>query len=133
MVLGAIARPCCVLRWTVLGASLHRAGASANRAGSCEEIGRMDSRHFVRAIVLLAGTFAGMAAGAVRGQETARTVADQVYSDAQAARERGQCKTAANIYEQFINDVNAQTGKSISVATASRLVSEAQFLIANCP
>ena len=54
-------------------------------------------------------------------------------SAAQAARSRGHCKPAANDYQQFIDDVSAQRGKSIPIATASRLVSEAEFLQANCP
>jgi hypothetical protein len=48
------------------------------------------------------------------------------------------CSTAANIYQAFIDEVTAQSASSptrghISAATASQLVSEAQFLIANCP
>jgi hypothetical protein len=54
-------------------------------------------------------------------------------NEAKAARGRGQCATAALIYQAFINDVNAQSGKAIAPATASQLVSEAQFLIKNCP
>jgi hypothetical protein len=54
-------------------------------------------------------------------------------NEAQAARNRGQCKTAGNIYQQFVNDVSAQAGKSIGTPTAAQLISEAQFLIANCP
>jgi len=49
------------------------------------------------------------------------------------ARSRGQCTTAANDYQAFINTVRAQSEKTISAATAAQLVSEARFLIANCP
>ena len=73
-----------------------------------------------------------LASGAITKAGIAKNLLAEL-DDAQAARIRGQCNTATNIYQQFINDVNAQTGKSISLATASRLVSEAQFLIANCP
>jgi hypothetical protein len=58
---------------------------------------------------------------------------------ASGARVNG-CATAAGIYQAFINEVNAQSGAAssgarghVSAATASQLVSEAQFLIANCP
>jgi hypothetical protein len=44
-----------------------------------------------------------------------------------------QCGTAASLYKAFISAVKAQSGKHIAAATASQLVSEAQFLIANCP
>jgi hypothetical protein len=50
------------------------------------------------------------------------------------------CTTAASIYRAFINEVNALGGGAssgarghISATTASQLISEAQFLIANCP
>ncbi len=52
---------------------------------------------------------------------------------AKAARTRGDCSAAANIYQAFVNDVSAQSGKDIASATADQLVSEAKFLIANCP
>jgi len=57
---------------------------------------------------------------------------------ASSARLNG-CATSAGIYQAFINEVNAQSGATssstrghITPAAASRLVSEAQFLIANC-
>lgn len=51
---------------------------------------------------------------------------------ASGARSNG-CATAAAIYEAFINELNAQSGQHVAAATASQLISEAQFLIANCP
>ena len=70
------------------------------------------------------------------GQITKSGVANTLLSDlsaAAAAHNRGQCKTAANIYQQFINDVSAQSAKSIAVATASRLTREAENLQGSCP
>ena len=70
------------------------------------------------------------------GQITKAGVANNLLADlssAAAARNRGQCKTAGNIYQQFIDDVAAQAGKSIQLATASRFTSEAEFLQASCP
>src|SRR5205809_3638259 len=78
----------------------------------------------------------GIKAAVVPGGITKAGVAKTLPADlsaAQAARDRGQCKTAANIYQQFINDVSAQRGKSIDIATASRLTSQAEYLAANCP
>jgi hypothetical protein len=50
------------------------------------------------------------------------------------------CSTSADIYRAFINQVTAMSGMAasstrghIAAATASQLISEAQFLIANCP
>ena len=73
-----------------------------------------------------------LASGAISNEGVANSLLAEL-SQAQAARARGQCGTAGNLYRAFINDVNAQSGKAIATATAGRLVSEAQFLIANCP
>jgi hypothetical protein len=54
-------------------------------------------------------------------------------NQAKAARARGDCATAANIYQAFVKDVTAQNGKAIVTSTASQLIGEALFLIANCP
>jgi len=45
----------------------------------------------------------------------------------------GDCMTAQNIYQAFINEVQAQTGKGISEAAAAILIADAEYLIANCP
>ena len=82
--------------------------------------------------MLKADVQSALASGAITKAGIGSTLLDDLNA-AQAARNRGQCKTAGNIYQQFISDVNAQTGKSIAPATASKLVSEAQFLIVNCP
>jgi len=73
-----------------------------------------------------------LASGAISKAGVANTLLDDLNAAA-AARVRGNCNAAGNIYESFINDVNSQTGKAIAISTASRFVSEAQFLIANCP
>jgi hypothetical protein len=73
-----------------------------------------------------------LASGAITKAGVAKNLLAEL-NDAQAARNRGQCKTAGNIYQQFINDVSGQAGKSIAPATAGILVAEAQFLIVNCP
>jgi hypothetical protein len=54
-------------------------------------------------------------------------------NNALAARNRGQCGPAGNIYQAFINEVNAQTGKGITPAAAAILIADAQYLIAHCP
>jgi hypothetical protein len=52
---------------------------------------------------------------------------------AAGARARGDCSVSGNLYNAFINDVTAQTGRSITQAAASQLVTDAKLLIANCP
>jgi len=49
------------------------------------------------------------------------------------ARAAGKCDTAANIYQAFINAVNAQRGKGIDETAADILIADAEYLIANCP
>ena len=57
---------------------------------------------------------------------------------AAALRAIGGC-TAANLlrskatYQAFINEVNAQTGKTISAAAAAILITDAHYLMAQCP
>jgi hypothetical protein len=49
------------------------------------------------------------------------------------ARAGGNCASAARHYNAFINELEAQSGKHVAKATADQLISEAKFLIANCP
>jgi len=52
---------------------------------------------------------------------------------AAAARARGDCKTAANNYNAFINELNAQRGKGVDANAAQIMIADAQYLIAHCP
>jgi hypothetical protein len=81
---------------------------------------------------IIADVQSALTSGAITKAGVAKDLLDEL-NDAEAARNRGQCKTAANIYQEFINDVKAQAGKSIAVATANQLISEAEVLQANCP
>jgi hypothetical protein len=45
----------------------------------------------------------------------------------------GDCRTAANIYTAFIHEVQAQRNKKITAFAADILITDAQYLIANCP
>jgi hypothetical protein len=73
-----------------------------------------------------------LASGAIDNQGIANSLLVKL-NHAEYARSRGQCDIAANAYRAFINEVSAQSGKHIASTTAAQLVSEAQFLIANCP
>jgi hypothetical protein len=73
-----------------------------------------------------------LSSGAIDSAGVANALLSQLNAAA-AARTAGQCTTAASIYQAFINAVNAQSGKHVAAATAANLVSEAQFLKANCP
>jgi len=54
---------------------------------------------------------------------------------AEDAAARGNCKAAANIYNEFINEVTAQSGNGISSTAAAILIADAQYIIAHlsCP
>ena len=98
---------------------------------------QLESMYFMRLVTVTPDSLSGdVRSSLTSGQITKASVANTLLSDlnaAQAARNRGQCKTAANIYQQFMNDVAAQTGKSIALATASRLTREAENLQGSCP
>ncbi len=73
-----------------------------------------------------------VADGSIKTKALADSLLDKLARAAEA-RADGNCKAAARIYEAFIDQVTRQSGKKIAIATATQLVSEAQFLIANCP
>ena len=88
-----------------------------------------------RTYVVCEGTrvvaYYALASGAIDNAGVATALLSQLNAAA-AARAAGHCSTAANIYTAFINAVGA-SGRHIASATATQLVTEAQFLIANCP
>lgn len=80
-----------------------------------------------------------LASGAIDNAGVASSLLAELDA-AGAARSRGQCSTAANIYQAFINEVTAQSRTvasgvrpHIAASTAVQLIGEAHFLIANCP
>lgn len=73
-----------------------------------------------------------LASGAITNGGVATSLLSELNA-ASGARSRGQCSVAARVYSAFINELNAQSGKAVSASTASRLIGEAQSLIASCP
>jgi hypothetical protein len=96
------------------------------------------SQYFeVPAPVITAGTVsaeiqAALASGAVSKAGIATSLLAKLRN-AQAAHDRGQCATAANLYKAFVNEVSALGDKGIASATAAKLVSDAQVLSRSCP
>jgi hypothetical protein len=70
--------------------------------------------------------------GAIKNAGLASTIMSNLIAAA-AARQRGQCNTAANIYTSFINAVLGQRGKGIAVTAADIMIADAQYLISHCP
>jgi hypothetical protein len=72
------------------------------------------------------------ASGKVKNPGTISALLSKLV-DAANYRAAGNCKAANNTYNAFINQVMTQSGKNIDPATASMLISDAQYLIAHCP
>jgi hypothetical protein len=49
------------------------------------------------------------------------------------ARARGDCTTAANIYNAFVQELQAQIGKGVTAQAAAIMTADAQYLIQHCP
>jgi hypothetical protein len=73
-----------------------------------------------------------LASGAITNAGVASSLLAKLNA-AETARSRGQCMTAGNDYRAFIAEVNALRGKMVAAATANQLMSEARFLVTNCP
>jgi hypothetical protein len=58
--------------------------------------------------------------------------ANALLSKLSAAAAAGNCTTAANNYNAFINELNAQSGKGVDVSATTIMIGDAQYLIANC-
>jgi hypothetical protein len=72
------------------------------------------------------------ASGAIKTQGLENALLAQLAIAANA-RAHGQCGTAADVYAAVIKTLQAQSGHQIDSATASRLITEVQFLIDHCP
>ncbi len=70
--------------------------------------------------------------GAIKNAGLASTIMSNLVAAA-AARQRGQCNTANNDYNAFINAVMAQSGKGITVSAANIMIADARYLISHCP
>jgi hypothetical protein len=73
-----------------------------------------------------------LAAGKIKNSGLANSLL-QTLDAAAKARAGGDCNTAANIYQAFINEVTAQSGKGIDATAAAIMIADAKYLIAHCP
>jgi hypothetical protein len=73
-----------------------------------------------------------LAAGLIKNGGIANSLLSKL-SGAEDARARGKCGTAANKYESFIHELEAQGGKGVDASAATIMIGDAQYLIANCP
>jgi hypothetical protein len=70
--------------------------------------------------------------GAIKNSGQANSLLAKLDAAA-AARTRGQCSTASNIYQAFISKLQAQSGQGVDATAAAIMIADAQYLIAHCP
>jgi len=80
---------------------------------------------------IIADVNSAVASGAITNGGVATSLIAEL-TQAKAALGRGNCTAAAGLYNAFIRDASAQSGKTIAPGTASQLISEAQFLGGSC-
>lgn len=73
-----------------------------------------------------------LAAGAIKNEGLANSLLSKLNA-AGAARARGQCTTAANLYQSFINSLQGQSGNGVDATAAAIMIADAQYLITHCP
>jgi hypothetical protein len=72
-----------------------------------------------------------LAAGKIKNQGQAQALLSKLDA-AGRAFSAGDCKAANNIYQAFINHLNAQSGKGVDAAAAQIMIGDAQYLMAHC-
>jgi hypothetical protein len=70
--------------------------------------------------------------GAIKNAGKANSLLAKLDAAA-AARARGKCSTAANLYQAFINELQAQSGKGVDPTAVQIMILDAQYLISHCP
>jgi hypothetical protein len=70
--------------------------------------------------------------GAIKNSATANSLLTQLRAAA-ADRAAGHCSAAATIYQAFIKNLKARSGKDVAAAAAAIMIADAQYLIAHCP
>ncbi|HEY9232846.1 MAG TPA: hypothetical protein VIS78_11890, partial [Blastocatellia bacterium] len=73
-----------------------------------------------------------LAAGKIKNNGLANSLTAKLNAAADA-RARGNCQAAANNYQAFINELQAQLGKGVDATAAQIMIADAQYLIAHCP
>lgn len=73
-----------------------------------------------------------LGAGKIKNNGEANSLLAKLNAAANA-RAAGNCATANNIYQAFINELNAQSGKGVDAVAAAIMIGDAQYLMAHCP
>jgi hypothetical protein len=73
-----------------------------------------------------------LAAGLIKNSGLANSLLAKLNAAANA-RDKGNCLPAANNYQAFINELQAQLGTGVDTGAAQIMIADAQYLIAHCP
>jgi hypothetical protein len=104
---------------------------------SADNVGNRGTRSVVFSIVVTADSIKDdvgqfLDANKIKSGGLAKSLLGKLNAAA-AARSRGECATASNQYDAFIQELEAQAGKGVDAAAAAIMIADAQYLIANCP
>jgi FIMAH domain len=72
-----------------------------------------------------------LSSGAIRLDEGNSLL--RILVAAAQARANGNCNLANNLYQSFINELLAQSGKLVDATAAAIMIADAQYLITHCP
>jgi hypothetical protein len=86
----------------------------------------------VTAESIKADVAAFVSSGAINQSNWATSLLDKLGTAA-TYRARGDCPRANAAYQDFINEVTAQTGKKVAPFAAAILIADARYLISHCP
>ena len=111
-------------------------GSHTFTVNAVDNVGHASSQSITFTIIVTPDSIIGdvnqfFAAGKITQDE-----ATSLLSKLQAAKSAylaGACTTAANIYQSFINELRAQSGKLVDATAAAIMIADAQYLIAHCP
>ncbi|MBZ5659732.1 MAG: hypothetical protein LAO08_04935 [Acidobacteriia bacterium] len=102
-----------------------------------DNVGNAGSRAVTFTIIVTPESIKGdvtqfLGAGKIKNQGEAQSLLDKLNAAANA-RAGGNCATANNIYQAFINELNAQSGNGVDATAAHIMIADAQYLMAHCP
>ena len=102
-----------------------------------DNVGNSGSNSVTFSIVVTPDSIKGdvnqfLGSGKIKNQGLANSLLAKLNAAAKA-RAAGNCATANNIYQAFINELQAQSGKGVDATAAAIMIADAQYLIAHCP
>jgi len=112
-------------------------GTHVFTVGAADHVGNAGSSTVTFSIIVTPSSIEGdvsqfLASGDIKNQGEAQSLLAKLDS-AGNAYAAGDCQTARNVYNAFINEINAQSGNGINAAAAQIMIADAQYLMTHCP